>query len=174
MKKNIYNNVKICLAQIDDLNQIHNILIERCKWFVENNIEQWRLNKYPNKYNNEYFRAQMDKNYLYIAKENNRVIGVMLLKNTDKAYWNTNDDAYYIHHLATKVGYNGIGKLMINFAINKATSDKKDYLRLDCVKNNLKLNDYYSNIGFKKKGSNKKGTYEYNLWEMKIKEIILN
>ena len=87
----------------------------------------------------------------------------------DEDYWN-NSNAYYIHHFATKIGYSGLGKIMIDFAINKANLDKKDYLRLDCVKNNLKLNDYYNNIGFKKIDSNKKGFYEYNLWEMKIKK----
>lgn len=165
-----YNNIEICKANIEDLDSIHDILIERCKWFIQNNINQWSLNWYPNKYNNEYFMEQMKNNYLYVVKDKKKVIGVMLLKNTDEDYWKNDLKAYYIHHFATKVGYRGIGKIMINFAINKAISDKKECLRLDCIKNNLKLNKYYSEIGFKKIDSNKKGVYEYNLWEMKIKK----
>lgn len=73
-------NIKIILANPNDLDAIHNILIERCKWFIDNNINQRKINKYPNRYNNDYFLKQMKENFLYVAKNKNEVVGVMLLK----------------------------------------------------------------------------------------------
>lgn len=74
------SNIKIVLAEEYDMDAIHDILIERCQWFIDNNINQWKINWYPNKYNNDYFLKQMKENFLYVAKIKDEVVGVMLLK----------------------------------------------------------------------------------------------
>lgn len=79
------SNIKIVLAQEYEMDAIHDILIERCKWFIGNKINQWKINWYPNKYNNEYFLKQMKENFLYVAKIKNEVVGVMLLKKVMKS-----------------------------------------------------------------------------------------
>ena len=95
------SNIKIVLAQEYELDAIHDILIERCKWFIDNKINQWKINWYLNKYNNEYFLKQMKENFLYVAKIKNEVVGVMLLKKSDEEYWNNDNDSYFLHHFAT-------------------------------------------------------------------------
>ena len=62
------SNIKIVLAQEYEIDAIHDILIERYKWFIDNKINQWKINWYPNKYNNEYFLKQMKENFLYVVK----------------------------------------------------------------------------------------------------------
>lgn len=47
-------------------------------------------------------------------------------------------------------------------------SNNKKYLRLDCYKESVFLNNYYQKIGFNNVGGGTKGRYNYNLWEMKI------
>lgn len=159
---------KIQLAVVNDLEEIHQIIIDRCNWFLKNNIKQWNINHYPKKYNLEYFKEQMKINKLYVAKTKNRVIGVMLLKETDKEYWLDNKNAFYIHHLATSIDYTGVGNALLTFAINQAKRRKKDYVRLDCVQSNSKLNQYYRNFGFVNIGSIESNGCYHNLWEMKI------
>lgn len=156
----------IRLAKQEDIQDIMNIIKERCDWFKENNIDQW-ANNYLGKYNENYFNEVMQLHKLYVVKQNNEVIGVFLLKETDKTYWENDDNAYYIHHLATKIGYTGIGTKIINFIEKLAEKNSKKYIRLDCKKNNIKLNQYYQKQGFIYKGSGEK-TYSYNLWEKEI------
>lgn len=88
---------------------------------------------------------------MYVAKYDETIAECMLLKNKDEDYWQDDETSYYIHHLATDIIYKGIGKSLINFAINKARNDNKEYLRLDCFKSNINLNNYYKNLGFEKK-----------------------
>lgn len=98
------------------------------------------------------------------------VYGGLLLKNSDTKYWSDSDivKAYYIHHFATKIGFNGLGQLLLNFVINKCKLDNKKYLRLDCVSDNEKLNNYYKRIGFIFYKKITVNSYVANLYEMVI------
>ena len=155
-------------AKIEDLSSIHKLIYDRCLWFLEKGIKGWNVNYYPNKYDENYFMKQMKINKLYIARFNNKVCGVMLLKNEDNNYWNNNDPAYYIHHLATDINLKGVGKELIYYAKKQCKINNKKYLRLDCYKESTFLNSYYQGIGFNNVGSGIDGNYNYNLWEMKI------
>lgn len=143
-------NIKIEIAKENDIETIHDLIVKRCKWFDENNIKQWDMS-YAKRYDKDYFKNQINTNLMYIAKYDETIAGCMLLKNKDEDYWQDDEPSYYIHHLATDILYKGIGKSLINFAINKARNDNKEYLRLDCFKSNIKLNNYYKNLGFEKK-----------------------
>ena len=159
---------KIDLAKIEDLNVIHKLIYDRCLWFSKKGVKGWSAEYYPNKYNQEYFEKQMQINKLYVIKIDNNVCGVMLLKEVDSDYWEDKPSAYYIHHLATDINKKGIGKLLINFAIEQCKKDNKSRLRLDCYKTSLFLNEYYKKLGFENVGNGIKEDYEFNLWEMKV------
>ncbi len=157
---------KIELAKYEDLNAIYKLIYDRCLWFSKNGVKGWNIESYPNKYNQEYFKNQMQINKLFILKIGNNICGVMLIKETDSDYWKDNISSYYIHHLATDINKNGIGKLLINFAIEQCKIDNKSRLRLDCYKTSFFLNEYYKKLGFKNVGNGIKEDYEFNLWEM--------
>lgn len=164
-------NLKIVLANEGDAKSIHNLIVKRCKWFKENNIKQWELEYYPVYFDDKYFKERASTNNLFMAKSDGKIIGAMLLKEDDKSYWKDDESSYYIHHLVTDIKYKGVGKELINFAINKCIENKKAYLRLDCVKSNIKLNNYYKNLGFENVGSGKEIGYTYNLYELKLDSI---
>lgn len=156
----------IRLAQKENISDIIDIIKERCDWLKNNNIDQW-ANNYLGKYNEDYFNEVMQLHKLYIVEQKNKVIGVFLLKEEDKDYWDNNDEAYYIHHLATKVGYTGIGSKIIKFIEQLAKENLKKYIRLDCKKSNDELNQYYQKQGFIYKGCGEI-PYSHNLWEKEI------
>ena len=159
---------KIELAKEENLEEFHNIIIYRCKWLEEKKINQWHPTSYPVRYNINYFREHI--NNLYIIKDDKELLGGFLLKDADERYWSDSNDvnAYYIHHLATKPGVKGLGRLLILFAINKSKQDKKEYLRLDCVAHNKKLNEYYQELGFKYSGVIQIKNWSENLWQIKL------
>ena len=147
----------IQLAKKEDLKSFHQIIILRCKWFKDNKINQWKINSYPVRYDESYFEKQMIDNKLFIVKK-------------DPNYWSDCDKvkAYYLHHFASKVGEKGIGKIMINFALEEAKKNNKEYLRLDCVSDNEKLNNYYKSLGFECVGHIKMKSWSENLWQIKL------
>lgn len=156
----------IRLAKIDDIELIMAILKERCDWLRANNINQW-ANNYLERYNENYFSEVMKLHKLYVVSQENKVIGVFLLKEEDKTYWKNDDSAYYIHHLATRIGYSGVGTKIIQFIEQLARKNSKKYIRLDCKKSNNELNQYYQKQGFIYKGTGEE-PYSYNLWEKEV------
>lgn len=161
-------DIRIVLAEQADLEEIHAILVERCKWFEEQQIHQWEINWYPKKYNHKYFLKQMKENFLYVAKDHQKVVGVMLLKKKDDAYWSDDSSSYYLHHFATRLGYPGLGKEMLEFAYEKCLQDGKAFLKLDSLRDNEQLSEYYQKMGFTNVETGKKGAYQYKLWEKKV------
>lgn len=160
------NEVTFEKAKENEIKDILLILNDRCTWLEKNNIKQWNKDYYLKKYNYDYFLGQINsENDLYIAKINNIVIGVFLLKYKDIDYWNDTEDAIYIHHLATKINRQGLGKIILKYIEEIALEKKLKYIRLDCVSDNLKLNKYYQENGFKLKKNGIDYNYYYNLYE---------
>lgn len=159
--------MEIRLAKKEEITDILSIIEERCNWLKENGIHQW-ANNYVGKYNANYFEKAMIMHKLFIVKQGGEIVGSFLLKEEDKTYWNNIEPAYYIHHLATKLGYKGVGAEILTYIEKLARENKKEYIRLDCKKSNIELNQYYQNQGFQYKGSGEE-PYSYNLWEKRIK-----
>ena len=157
-------------AKEDDLEEYHKIIISRCKWFEDNKINQWKIHSYPVRFDVSYFKKQMKENKLFVAKKDGVVVGGFLLKEKDYDYWSDCDNvkAYYIHHFVAKIGENGLGKIMIDFAQKEAKKNKKEYLRLDCVSDNKKLNNYYQKLNFENIGSIQIKNWSENLWQIKL------
>lgn len=155
-------------ASLNDIENIRVLIYNRCDWFEKNNIIGWTKNYY-NRYDYNYFKKQLKENDLFVIKENGEVCGAMLLKNVDSDYWQDDGKSYYIHHLVTDIDKKGLGKELLDFAIKKCRKSGKEYLRLDCFKNSIFLNNYYEKYGFEKVGSGNIDSYYYNLWELKIK-----
>lgn len=110
-----------------------------------------------------------NSNYFILIKDNNIIAGFELT--TDDTYWNDNaTPAYYIHKVVTKHNYKNLGSLIFMICTDIAQSNNKKYLRLDCLKENEKLNSIYEKHGFKLIKSGTKGYYNYSLREMKILE----
>lgn len=162
------NNIKIENANINDIDSILDIIYKRCLWLNAKNIHQWPLDYYPDRYNKEYFIEELEKDYLFVARDKDLVVGVILLKKEDPRYWENDGKSLYIHHFSTQDGYKGLGKLLLEYSIDFAIKNNFSYLKLDCVKNNERLNEYYINFGFKLIKSGVIGTYEYNLLEKKL------
>ena len=70
----------------------------------------------------------------------------------DKEIWGSrdNDDAIYIHRIATNPKYRGNNyvRTIVDWARIYAVNNKRKYIRLDTLGNNTKLIQYYTKSGF--------------------------
>lgn len=165
-------NIKIIPAREDEIEAIRDLIYSRCLWFVENDLIGWNK-KYLDDFGVDYFLKQMKKNKLYVAKVDEKICGVMLLKNVEEEdFWSDTEPSYYIHHLATDTKIKGVGQKLLEFAKEQGRKDGKKYLRLDCYEDSDFLNNYYSKMGFSyiKNGLEiyPNETYKYNLWQMSL------
>lgn len=154
------------LASINDINKILDLYSERMKWFKENDIRQW--SKYLEHHPKSEFEETINSKNYYIIKQNNEIVAGFELS-TDSKYWNDNiTSAYYIYKVVTKVGYKNIGKILFEKCKEMAKLNNKEYLRLDCLKSNEKLNNIYESHNFKLVGFGHNEYYNYSLRELKI------
>lgn len=163
-------NLIIELAKLKDISHIINILENRCIWMERNNIKQWESNSYTSIFNYDYFSKEIEKKTLYVARINNKMCGIFLIREKDKL-WEDFKSAFYIHHLATDINYKGLGKVMIEYIKYISLRYNKKYIRLDCVNDNEKLNNYYQKLGFDLKETGIIKDYEYNLRELNLKSL---
>lgn len=153
-------------ADKKDLKLYHNIIVEICEWFKQKNIKQWDEN-YPKKFSLEYFEKSIEKDDIFVATKGDEIVGGMLLRNED-IYYSRVGNAYYIHHLATKIGVPKVGDKLIDCALEYSKKNNKKYLRLDCISTNEKLNNYYLNKGFIHTDTQRKFENFYNLYEKEV------
>ena len=161
------NDIKFELAKVNDITIILEIIKERCDWFLKSNIEQWGSWYYEDLYDYKYFLEAMKKNNLYVVKNNEEIVGLFLLKYENDEYWKDFQPAIYLDHFVTKLGHQGLGEKILDFIRNKAHEKNLKYLRLDCMRCNPKINEYYQKHGFQNKGEGNE-PYEYRLWEMEL------
>lgn len=156
------------VAEISDIDNILQLYDERMNWFKKNNINQWK--NYLERHPQEEFIKEIEHGNYFILKKDEKVIAGFKMS-TESKYWNDDaSESYYIYKLVTKLGQKNIGNIIFKISKNIAKNNKKQYLRLDCVSTNGKLNSIYQNYGFKLIRKGKIGNYNYSLMECDINE----
>ncbi len=160
-------NIVFGKASIDNIDEIINLYAERMKWFKENGIKQW--SRYLTNHPKEHFISIIEKGNYYILKKENEIIAGFEIS-TDSGVWNDDkSNAYYLCKVVSKVGYRNLGSEIFKIAKNITKENEKDYLRIECVSSNKKLNEIYEKNGFKyiREGQD---YYHYTLREWKANE----
>jgi ribosomal protein S18 acetylase RimI-like enzyme len=89
-------------------------------------------------------------------------IGTFSLQWNDEKSWGEQPpNSGYLHGLAISDDYRGkgLGAHIINIAKDIATTEDKDFLRLDCSVNDEPLCAYYESLGFYRVGINANSGY---------------
>lgn len=133
----------------------------RIQWMNDRNIRQWNTTDYLSIYSADYFQRCVQNSELFILRNtaSQRVIGALTMKTQD-ARWHDGAAAYYLHNIVTHQAESGAGKVMIAHCETVARREGKQYLRLDCSKDNTKLNAFYASLGFAFVSLVREGQYE--------------
>ena len=138
-------------AQIEEIEDIFRLYIERIHWMDIKRIRQWNVTGYLESYPIDYYREQCSLGNLYVLKntEDNSLAGAVVLYQHDER-WSDRDEspAYYIHNLVTHPNIKGVGRLLIAATERLGIEHRKRFVRLDCSVDNSFLNDYYASKGY--------------------------
>jgi GNAT superfamily N-acetyltransferase len=142
-------------AGTDDLPAIAQLLDEAGDWMRSRGIsDQW-----PIRFPLSDLAARVHRGELYIAYDHATPVGTFALDyHADPEFWHddpTGTAAGYLHRLAvarTHAGH-GIGAQLVDRASHLVADSGRLWLRLDCAKNNIRLHDYYRQLGFAHMGS---------------------
>ncbi|MCU9613361.1 GNAT family N-acetyltransferase [Caldibacillus lycopersici] len=161
--------LEITLASENDAAQITELLKDTARWIQEKEIDQWRF--LLNGGEDEEIKAAIKQEETFLITDKGNATATFTLYYTqnewDQYVWgNHSNDAVYLHRLAVTrslIGTN-LGKDILHWVIQYLADKGKLYLRLDCVENNEKLNQFYQICGFEKVGS----SHDHSLYEQPL------
>lgn len=139
--------VEIIQANPNDLEKVSAVLQEVADWLIAKDEKLWERNELsPSE-----IREQVENGMFWLAFVDSEVAGCIRYQTEDMEYWDDvpHKDSAFVHRVAVrrKFGGKGISKALIEWAKQKAKSEGKKYLRLDCTKRE-KLCRLYESYGF--------------------------
>jgi GNAT superfamily N-acetyltransferase len=143
---------QIKIASKDDSRVIIKMLKLIAQWMKDNDINQWRFLLEGG--DDEEIEQAIINQETYIVLKDKDIVGTFTLLSQQSEWdghiWGSDlsSKSLYLHRLAIIPTYmkKSIGKSILAW-IQDNVSDK-EYLRLDCVTDNSKLNNFYMNNGF--------------------------
>lgn len=144
---------QIRLAMDDDLRDLISLRTEAEEWLRKAGIQQW----VPQ--HREYSRRVMAEavqlgNAWVVESPNGDIVATVTLNGADLDFWGVDDDpdsALYVSKLITARSSSGrdLGAAILNWAGDKAAESGRQFLRLDCRRDNDGLHRYYRAQGFR-------------------------
>jgi GNAT superfamily N-acetyltransferase len=138
------------MCQAQDVAAVAALLDEATVWVGDRGYEQWPL-PFPV----EEIAAAIDRGEVYVAELDGDAVATVTLLWDDPMYWPDKPaDAAYVHKLAVSRACAGqrIGQAIVEWADRTAAAAGRDFLRLDCLRDNPGIRAYYERLGFEHRG----------------------
>ncbi|MBU8772173.1 GNAT family N-acetyltransferase [Cytobacillus oceanisediminis] len=139
--------IEIKVATTHDSSVIINMLKQIAQWMKDNDINQWRF--LLDGGDDEEIEQAISNKETYIVLKDHEIVATFTLLSKqsewDRHIWgdDISSKSLYLHRLAIIPTYmkKGIGKSILTWIQDNAHD--KEYLKLDCVTDNVKLNNFY-------------------------------
>jgi GNAT superfamily N-acetyltransferase len=154
-------HIRITAADMDRLQIVADILDDASRRLLEVGIAQWPL---PFPADQVVFPGGGAT--VYLAWDDEVAAGTFTLQRRDAAYWPEMVEAVsgleawgsdgtrpmYLHRLATRAGYRGLGALMVREAERLSRASGANLMRLDCLASSPRIRAYYEAFGYEYRG----------------------
>ncbi len=157
-------------AQPEDLPLVVEILAEAAVWLQNQGIDQWPSPIPPHWQHRLAQKIALGDLYTVgIVKNRFGIVGL----SWQDAYWPDDQLAGYVHRMAirTEMHGQGVGSMILFWAMLQAERKGKQFLRLDCAAGNGRLRQYYQNQGFEYRGLMNANDYHAALYEKKFPQL---
>lgn len=141
-------------ATPNDLPAVLALLAEAARWLHAIGVRQWPAEGFPA----GRIQPLIDAGVVYLfhtAWDPGAPAATMALdRQADPEFWrpaDRPDDALYVHKLAVSRAHagEGLGGALLDWAALRAAAQGRRWLRLDCAKDNARLQAYYRAAGFR-------------------------
>jgi GNAT superfamily N-acetyltransferase len=157
-------NIRRCQAR--DVAVVAALLDEATVWVGERGHEQWPL-PFPH----DELEAAIERGEVYVAELDGDTVATVTLLWDDPMYWGERPpDAAYVHKLAVRRACAGqrIGSRIVEWADATAAAAGREFLRLDCLRDNPGIRVYYEDLGFEHRGDLVVGARNMSIYERPV------
>jgi len=136
-------------ASVMDASAILILWQDAAKWLQAKGIDQWNPEGFTLERVIKYMNNGSD---IYLAQLIDEYVGTFTITWKDPFIWGEldNSESGYIHKLAVDRKFKGlgIGHKLLRLAEDEIRKKGKKFIRLDCMADNIKLNQYYRDYGY--------------------------
>jgi ribosomal protein S18 acetylase RimI-like enzyme len=145
-------------AHDGDAEDLHALREAAAHWLVARGIRQWQ----PGEVDIQTIRRQIKDGEWFVHRRTRGVVAALRFLWSDPEFWGKQlDDAAYVHGLVIdrRSAGEGLGAAALRWAEERARAAGRSYLRLDHAADNLRLSEYYRELGFLERGRR-----EFDAW----------
>jgi ribosomal protein S18 acetylase RimI-like enzyme len=146
--------------------KVGELLDEATVWVGARGYEQWPL-PFPR----DELAGAVDRGEVYVAEIDGEAVATVTLLWDDPMYWGERPpDAAYVHKLAVSRACAGqrIGSAIVEWADATAAAAGREFLRLDCLRDNPGIRAYYERLGFEHRGDLVVNGRDMSIYERRI------
>src|SRR6266850_2146327 len=156
-------------AREDDAAALVETLTEAADWverldgttmWVEGELEDARV------------RAEAAAGMFVVAEDDGRIVGAIRFQLEDQLFWPDLDgrDSAFVHRLAVRRTHagRGVSTELLQWAVDRARSLGRRYLRLDCDADRTRLRALYERFGFRLHSYRQVGAYYVSRYELPL------
>jgi GNAT superfamily N-acetyltransferase len=158
-------------AMPQDVSALAEILQEAARWLEDRGMAMWQMDELcPSR-----IAEEVNSGLFFLAERDREAAGTIGFQLEDKLFWPDieQEDSAFIHRLAIKRRFAGgdVSSALILWAIARAHSLGRRYLRLDCEASRLRLREIYERIGFRFHSNRQVGPYFVARYEYDIDAV---
>ena len=142
------------------------LLDEATVWVGERGYEQWPL-PFPH----AELAAAIERGEVYVAELDGEPVATVTLLWDDPQYWpHAAPDAAYVHKLAVSRACAGrrVGEAIVEWADRTAAAAGREFLHLDCLRDNPGIRAYYEGLGFEHRGDLVVNERDMSIYERRV------
>lgn len=160
--------ISVRQATLNDLSTVSSILSEAALWLEQQNIALWEKKETSP----ESICQDVELGLFYIAFYRDVAAGVVKFQTEDLVFWPDipQEGSAFIHRLAVRRSFAGgsVSTALMQWAVKQSRDLGKQFLRLDCAADRLRLRMVYENFGFQHHGDRQVGPYFVARYEYKV------
>ncbi|MFF5206348.1 GNAT family N-acetyltransferase [Streptosporangium sp. NPDC000396] len=132
-------------ATVEDLPGVLALLARTADWLNARGVRQWPAGGFPA----ERIVPLIEEGAMYLLDDGEEPVATVALDgHADPEFWSSEDDpgsALYVHKLSVARSHSGrgLGEALLDWAGLRVLATGRRWLRLDCSKDNARLQDYY-------------------------------
>lgn len=158
----------IRLAKPGDTETVADILSEAARWLEQTGRLMWRDEELvPAR-----IAADVAAGLFIIAECDGEAAGVVKFQLEDELFWPDvpRGESAFVHRLAVRRKFAGgtVSSALLNWAVERARSAGKTWLRLDCEASRAKLRAVYERFGFVHHSNRQVGPYFVSRYEFRL------
>jgi GNAT superfamily N-acetyltransferase len=155
-------------ARRADVNAVEELLIEAARWVDALGEVMWEEGELAA----GRVAAEVEEGQFFLAVVDGEPGGAIKFQLEDRLFWPdlTQSESAFVHRLVVGRRYKGLGvsTALLQWAVDRATSMGKRYLRLDCDASRPKLRALYERFGFRVHSFRQVGAYYVARYEYSL------